>query len=76
LAALTIIILFIKIVENKKKVGYYSQRTKVCKGKHRSFENILLLDTESSKLFYYAAPVQQVKLKGKNATHWEHHKEP
>ncbi len=31
---------------------------------------------ESSKLFYYAARVQQVKLKGKNATHWEHHKEP
>jgi hypothetical protein len=28
------------------------------------------------KLFYYAARVQQVKLKGKNATHWEHHKEP
>jgi hypothetical protein len=31
---------------------------------------------ESSKLFYFAARAQQVKLKGKNATHWEHHKEP
>jgi hypothetical protein len=31
---------------------------------------------ESSKLFYFAACVQQVKLKGKNATYWEHHKEP
>jgi hypothetical protein len=31
---------------------------------------------ESSKLFYFAARVQQVKLKGKNATHWEHDKEP
>jgi hypothetical protein len=77
---LTLILLFVKIVEFKKKkwVTFLKEQKFVKENKESfgSFGNILLFDMESSKLFYFAARAQQVKLKGKNATHWEHHKEP